>query len=122
MADEYGNLGHRYAKGVLGGILPPNVNVVVPGAWLIRFPTDQLPTDSAFEMYSGIIIGPGGEVVVYVDDIPVDNILNGRRSTYAPKIALYVYKGREISFHWTISSGTFPQAWIWLRKPEVGRI
>lgn len=122
MADESGNLGSRYMRGALAGILEPNINRVVSGAWLVRFPVDQLPSDPAYEVYHGSLRGPGGQVLVYINDKQWGVILNGRRSEYAPKIPMYVHKGEEISFHWTVTSGTAPQVWLWLRLPEVGRI
>lgn len=122
MADERGNLGSRDAYGTLAGVLEPNINRVVSGAWLVRFPVNVLPVDSQFEVYHGSLRGPGGQVAVYINDKQWGIILNGRRSEYAPKIPMYVNKGEEISFHWTIISGTAPHVWIWLRIPEVGRI
>lgn len=117
------NLGDRMGKGTLAGIVPPNINRLVSGAWIVRFPTNELPSDMDFEVYHATIRGPGGKFAVFIDDKQYSTCLNGRFATGFGNAAMYVKKGQEISFNWTISSGTrAPLVWIWLRQPEVGRI
>ena len=114
------DLGKRSAVGQLAtGQL---VNRVTVGAWLIRFPPQVLPSDADFEVHHAAIRGPGGYFLVYIDDALYGVGENGAINEYAPAIAMYIRKGQEISMHWSIASGTAPQAWIYLRQPEVGRI
>lgn len=119
---ERSNLGSRSAVGVLGGIVAPNVNRLVSGAWLVRFPTQVLPADMDFEVYHATILGPGGKFAVYIDDQQYSTCLNGRLANGFSQSAMYVKKGQEISFNWTISTPPAPKVWIWLRQPEVGRV
>jgi hypothetical protein len=115
-----GYLGVRPAVGVLatGQLL----NRVTPGAWLIRYQPQQLPADADFEVYHGAIRGPGGYFLVYIDDALYGVGENGLINEYAPPTAMYVRKGQEISMHWSIATGAAPQAWIYLREPEIGRL
>lgn len=115
------NLGFRTAVGVLG--TPVNQNRVTPGAWVIRFPPDQLPSAADFEMWHGVVRGPGGYFLTFLDDYEFGVGQNGFINEYSPRgSAMYVMKGQTISFHWSIAGGTAPRAIIYLREPEVGRI
>jgi len=115
-----GYLGFRNAVGALG--TAQFQNRVTAGAWVIRFPPQVLPADADFEMWHGAIRGPGGYFLVYLDDALYGVGENGLINEYAPPVAMYVRKGQEISLHWSIATGTAPQAWIFLREPEIGRI
>ena len=115
------NLGYRTAKGVLAtGTL---LNRVTPGGWVATFPAQVLPSDSDFEVYHAAIRGPGGYFLVFIDNTHYGTAFNGRIDEMAPaSAAMYIRKGQEISFHWSIASGQAPIANIFLREPEVGRI
>lgn len=115
-----GTLGDRYARGFLGTNQFPNV--ITTGAWVIRFPVAALPSDADFEMWHAAVRGPGGYFLVYLDNKLYGVGDNGFINEYAPSIAMLVRKGQEIIFHWSIATGTAPQAWIYLREPEVGRL
>jgi hypothetical protein len=115
------NLGHRTATGRLAvGTL---LNRVTAGGWVIEFPPQVLPSDSDYEVWHASIRGPGGYFLVYLDDIQYGVSANGRINEYAPaSSAMYVRKGQAISLHWSIASGAAPNAWIFLREPEVGQL
>lgn len=97
-------------------------NRVTAGAWVCTFPPEVLPSDAAFEVHHAAIRGPGGYFLVYIDDQLFGVGDNGLINEYAPAIPMYVRKGQSITLHWSIATGTAPQAWIYLRQPEVGRI
>ncbi len=111
------NLGVIPAAGVAS-----TKNKIVNNGWVITYPTQVLPRDVDFEMWHAAIRGPGGYFLVYIDDWLYGIGENGLINEYAPSIAMYVVKGQEISFHWSITTGTAPSAWIYLRKPQIGRI
>lgn len=112
-----GNLGDRTATGRLS-----NTNRVTAGAWVITYTPEMLPAEAAFEVWHATIRGPGGYFLVYIDDKLYGVGENGLINEYAPAIPMYVRKGQTITFHWSIATGSAPQAWIYLRQPETGRI
>lgn len=112
-----GNLGHRSAVGTLS-----TQNRVASGAWLVTFSPQMLPADSDFEVWHGAIRGPGGYFLVYIDDSLFGVGENGLINEYAPPTPMYVRKGQTITLHWSIATGDAPQAWLYLRQPETGRL
>lgn len=91
--------------------------------WVVTWGPKDLPADQDFEVWHGAVRGPGGYFLVYIDDAMFGAAENGLINEYAPAGgAMYVRKGQEISFNWSIGSGNAPQAWIYLRQPEIGRI
>lgn len=116
-----GNLGHRSATGFQNNTAFPNP--LLAAGWVIRFPPDVLPADIDFEMWHASVTGPGGYFMVYLDNIRFGIGANGTINEYAPRSsAMLVTKGQSILFYWSISTGTAPNATIFLREPEVGRI
>lgn len=111
------NLGQRSAAGKLD----PN-NRVTPGGWVVTFPPEVLPADPAFECWHGAIIGPGGYFQLWIDNALYGVGENGAINEYAPPTAMYVIKGQTITLHWSILTGKAPQAWLYFRQPEVGRL
>ena len=112
-----GQLGYRQATGALLA-----TNKVTPGAWVVTFPTQTLPSDQDFEIWHGALRGPGGYALIYIDDSLYGVAENGLINEYAPPQAMYIRKGQAISLHWSISTGTAPTVTFWLRQPEVGRL
>lgn len=112
------NLGVRSAIGATS-----TSNRVTSGAWVVTFRPDKLAANEPeFEVWHGAIRGPGGYFLVYIDDQMYGVGENGLINEYAPPAAMWVRKGQEITFHWSISTGTAPQVWLYLRRPEVGRL
>lgn len=109
-----GQLGKMNKRGFLN-----QSNKIVPGAWVVIFTTDILPREQEYEVYHGSIRGPGGYFVVYVDDEQYSVGQNGLISAYDPNNAMSVLKGQQISFHWSIATGTFPMVWLRFRQPPV---
>lgn len=112
-----GNLGVRTRLGTLS-----TANRIASGNWVIEFRPQDLPADSDFEVWHGAIRGPGGYFLVYLDDSLYGVGENGLINEYAPDIAMYVRKGQAITLHWSTATGTAPQAWLYLREPEVGKL
>lgn len=111
-----GNLGPAYAIGVLSA-----ANKVTSGAWVVTFTPAILGTrQSDFEVWHGAIRGPGGYFLVYVDELLYGVGENGAINEYSPNIAMYIRSGQTITLHWSIATGTAPQAWLYLRQPESG--
>jgi hypothetical protein len=96
-------------------------NKVLPGAWVVTFPPEQLPREDS-ECYHGAVLGPGGYFVVYLDTSLHSNGANGLINTYEPTIPMFVRRGRTITFHWSTTSTPAPQVWLYFRAPEVGRL
>ncbi len=111
------NLGMLPATGVLSA-----ANQVTPGCWVVSYPTQILPSMGDFEVWHGAIRGPGGYFLVYLDDALFGVGENGSINEYAPPTAMYVRKGQSITLHWSISTGTAPRCWLYLREPEVGQL
>lgn len=114
------NLGHIHGYGALS-----TANKVTPGTnlWVIQFrPEDMQPNEPKFEVWHGTIRGPGGYALVYIDDKLYGIVENGLINEYAPSIAMLVNKGETITLNWSIATGTRPEAWLYLRTPEVGRV
>jgi len=96
-------------------------NKILSGAWVISFTPDMLPRNDS-ECYHGAILGPGGYFVVYLDESLHSNGANGLINTYEPSIPMFVARGRTITMHWSTASTPAPQAWLYFRPPEVGRL
>jgi hypothetical protein len=113
-----GALGFRSAQG-----LHSTANKFTPGTqlWVVTFAPKDLPV-SEFEVYHGSIRGPGGYFLVYLDDALYGVAENGTVSEYAPTIPMYVRPGQTITLNWSINTGVAPQAWLYLRTPEIGRL
>lgn len=110
-------LGHRSKVGVLS-----SNNRITANGWLISFTPRDMPIDADMEMYHATIRGPGGFFLTFLDDIQYGVSSNGKISEYAPTQAMYIRKGQEVSFHWSILTAPAPKVWIYLREPEVGRL
>jgi hypothetical protein len=116
-----GNLGSFAVEGVIP--VPPGKNLYVAGGWLVTFTPDELPMGApVFEIFHGALRGPGGLALVYIDDRLYDVIQNGLLNAYEPTQPMYVQRGQEISFHWSIATTPAPKVWLYARIPEVGRI
>lgn len=112
-----GNLGRRYAEGVLTtkNLLAPLTNL-----WQVTFAPQDMP-QSSYEVWHGAIRGPGGYFLVYLDDSLFGVGENGTINEYVPSIPMFVRPGQIITLNWSIATGTKPQAWLYVRTPEVGR-
>lgn len=101
-------------------------NKFTPGTalWQITFnPKDLTGTSGdGFEVYHGSVRGPGGYFLVYLDNDLYGVAENGTVCEYAPTIPMYVRAGQVITLNWSINTGTAPQAWLYLRTPEIGRL
>lgn len=111
------DLGQRSAIGALS----PN-NFIVPGAWVITFLPEMMPSEPVFEMWHGAVRGPGGYFLVYIDNALFGVGQNGLINEYTSPSAMYVRKGQTVTLNWSIATGTAPQAWLYFRQPEVGRV
>lgn len=116
------NLGDRSAIGKKDVNNRNPANFITPGAWVITFTPEELPSDTDFEMWHGAVRGPGGYFLVYLDDKLYGVGENGLINEYAPSIAMYIRKGQTITLHWSTATGNAPTAWLYFRQPEVGRI
>lgn len=112
-----GNLGQRSAVGALS-----QANRVTPGGWVVTYTPEMMPSDSEFEVWHGMIIGPGGYFLVYIDDAGFGVGENGKINEYSPKTPMFVRKGQTITLNWSISTGAAPVCWLYFRQPEVGRV
>lgn len=98
-------------------------NRYVAGGWVVTFAPAILPTAERFEVWHAAIRGPGGQFLVYIDDLLYGVGQNGSINEYSPSgSAMLVRKGQTITLNWSIATGTAPTAWLYLREPEVGRI
>jgi hypothetical protein len=96
-------------------------NPITAGAWVVRFPPEDLPRDINFEAYHGSAIGPGGFALVYLDNDLYGVLENGRYNEFSPNsAAMFVTKGQTIFLYWSIATGAAPKVWFYLRDPEVG--
>lgn len=111
------NLGFRDRTGVLS----PD-NRFTPGGWVITYRPEDMPAEAEFEVWHGAIRGPGGRFLVYIDNALFGVGENGSTNEYSPKIPMFIRKGQTITLHWSIATGTAPQAWLYFRRPEVGRL
>lgn len=110
-------LGVRYRTGALNPLNP-----IAAGNWSIEYRPQDLPADSDFEIYHGAVRGPGGYFLVYLDNSLYGVGENGLINEYAPDIPMYVRKGQSIWLHWSTATGTRPEAWLYPREPEVGKL
>jgi hypothetical protein len=119
MAGSY--LGYRSANGVLStrGKYTPGTNL-----WVVTFTTQIFGMgDADFEIWHGLVRGPGGQFLVYIDEAGYGAGQSGLINEYAPSGgAMYIRKGQEVSLNWSIGTGLAPQVWFYLRQPEVGRL
>jgi hypothetical protein len=112
-----GNLGSASAIGALSA-----QNRIVAGAWMITFVPTLLPQQESYEVWHAAALGPGGYFRVYIDDKLYGIGQNGSINEYTPSIPMFVVRGQIITMHWSIATGAAPQAWLYFRRPEVGRI
>lgn len=120
ISQSHGYLGHAYADGVAGSVMFPNAIFV--NAWVCRFTVAKLPADADFEVHRAALRGPGGYVLMYVNDKLVSVCDNGRMAVFSPKQALFVCKGEEITLHWSVTTAPAPRVWLYMRQPEIGRL
>ncbi len=104
-----------------GGVLSA-ANKNVAGGWVVTFRPQDMPNDADYEVWHGAVRGPGGFFLLYVDDALYGIGENGLINEYAPPTAMFVRKGQTITLNWSIATGAAPQAWLYLRSPEIGRI
>ena len=113
-----GNLGDLTAYGIQS-----TTNKIVSGGWVVTFPQQSLPSNEEFEMWHAAALGPGGYFRVYLDEKLFGIGENGLFNEYSPKgSAMLIRRGQAISMHWSLTTGTRPQVWIYLRLPEVGKL
>lgn len=113
-------LGFRTAVGVA-----TTQNKHTPGTslWVVTFLPQNLPSEAEYECWHGSIRGPGGLFLVYLDDALYGVGENGLINEYAPPGgAMFIRKGQTITLNWSIAAAPAPQAWLYFRTPEVGRI
>lgn len=91
------------------------------GYWTARFRVEELPPED-FEMFHAAVRGPGGYFLVYIDTAFYSTADRGDINEFDPQQAMYVRRGQELFFYWSVpsSQGSAPQVWIYLRTPEIG--
>jgi hypothetical protein len=106
-----GYLGQRAQTGVTNLPSPRG-----SGLWVVRFtPRDLYPDD--FEVYHMAVTGPGGNFWVYVDDALYSVADRGDINEWDPAAPMFVRRGQQVFFYWSIGSGSAPTVWLYCQQP-----
>ena len=111
---EAGYLGSAQAVGVLS-----QANKNVAGGWVVEFRTQDLPPIDV-EVYHIAIVGPTGNMLVYIDESFYSATSRTDRNEYDPKQPMFVRRGQGVTFHLSSSSAPAPKVWMYIRTPRGG--
>ena len=108
-----GYLGNRGASTVALSA----ANRYVAGSWVATFlPKDLWP--DAVEIYHIALRGPGGGMLVYIDDLFYSTHSRSDINEYDPKNAMYIRPGQTITFEFRSAALPAPSVNIFARKPS----
>lgn len=104
-------LGPRAQKGAAD-----SGNLIAAGNYTVQFaPKDLNFTVSLAEVFHIAVNGPGGYVLIYINEDFWDCVSYGGINSWDPSEPMLVRPGDIISFYWSTAAGGAPEVTIWLR-------